>query len=444
MSKCMAQPVAGSHQSPAFGISGREFAVSESAQDPVVQSLLNQSLRQQLMALASEPMSATERQLALRESFVAIAEAILLKTDLGYAQRVALHDKAYEQAMLSMQEAKLAEAIATRQFVHASGLVLSPIHCSTTIKDVSRLDAFGTGMDVLIRQQCELARQQGRDCIHILYPACGPFAPLLLPLLTYYQANDCFPAALGVQLKVTLVDIHEGATQTLRQLVADLGLEEQVETIATADACSYTPSSPIDVLVLEASQHGFSKEAHFSIAHGLLPHLRDSGELVPKEVVIKAAMVVGQTEYVEQFRNANTDASANAEQPLQLDAAAQADRVELGEVWRLNKASIAGAKLLTLQDGQQLVLCNRLTLPEERDDLANRILVLYSEFDTFGDGKLTQYQSGITHPLPMMEVCVDFKPNGVMPDDLLLSRGDTMEFYYRLNGLTGFLPVKVG
>lgn len=411
-------------------ISGRpptaEYADAEP--DATTQSLLNQSLRQQLMQLNQTDITAATRLQTLRTSFASLTRHLITGTSVSYQEQIALHDQAYQQAMLSMQAANLPEEMLTSQFVHAHGLVLSPLNCSRTIKDVNRISAFGQGLHQLISQQ--LAKQ---PAIHILYPACGPFAPLLLPLLATYKDEAIFSSA---QIQVTLVDIHSGATQTLKQLTEDLGLSDFIRSIATADACSYQPSAAADILLLEASHHGFSKEAHFAIARHLLPWLKEDGELIPGSIRVKAALVKGQQEFVEQWRDSRAD------QPPQLSQQALAGRIELGEIWRLDRAGIAAAQIIDLPDGQQVVECNTLTIPANGQDYNQRILVIYSEIDTFGDGRLDQYLSGITHPRPDMSVCIDFTPRSPLPDDLLLRRGDQIRFFYRLTGLTGFMPVK--
>ena len=53
--------------------------------------------------------------------------------------------------------------------------------------------------------------------------------------------------------------------------------------------------------------------------------------------------------------------------------------------------------------------------------------------------KIYEYDSGITHPLPEQQVCINFTPSESRDGDLLVKSGDDIKFYYRLNGLPGFL-----
>ena len=84
-----------------------------------------------------------------------------------------------------------------------------------------------------------------------------------------------------------LVDAHPGAVVALRQLVNDLNLESFVANIAEADATQYQPEGAIDLLVLEAMQHGFTK-GQLSIAKHLVQFLALDGWLIPQNVSVKA------------------------------------------------------------------------------------------------------------------------------------------------------------
>ena len=157
--------------------------------------------------------------------------------------------------------------------------------------------------------------------------------------------------------------------------------------------------------------------------------------MLPQTITVNAALVLGQQEYVEQWREVDYTHSKH------LSQASQASRVELGTVFSVTKASLASAQAFTLENGQRFFRCNALTLPAECEDSAQRVLALYATLTIYAEYSLDQYDSGITHPLPDRSVCIDFKPKSPMPDDLLVQRGDTLAFFYRLNGLTGFMPM---
>lgn len=396
--------------------------------DSTAQALLNQSIREQLKRLANADKTIGQRRDALQKSFIDVVEPILGIVEVSYGKLYKRHEAAYEQAMLSMTEAKLSESELTTQYIHHRGLVLSPLNCSRTIRDINRLDFYIKSLHKLVADLLK-----SRTQIHLVYPACGPFAPLLMPLLTFYSKQQLVAPD---QLRVTLIDIQSGAVKTLQQLAEDLGVSGYIDSIVEGDASTYAPKQAFDILLLEASHHGFSREAHLMLARQLLPHLKPSGVMLPCEISVKAALVIGQQEFVEQWRE------QSAAEPIELDDVIIKQRVELGEVASLDRYSMLSTDILTLPDGQELAKCNTLPLPENCSDIAQRLLVIYSEFKGYDGVSLGQYQSGISHPLPIPSVCIDFIPRSPMPDDLLLQNGDHIEFFYRLTGSTGFVPMK--
>ncbi|WP_197707195.1 hypothetical protein [Pseudoalteromonas piscicida] len=270
--------------------------------------------------------------------------------------------------------------------------------------------------------------------ISLLYPACGPFAPLLLPLLSYYKEQGVFT---GDQIKVSLIDAHPGAVLSLQQLVEDLALEEYIEHIEQADATQYIPDSPVDLLVLEAMQHGFTKEGQLSIAKHLVKHLSLDGWMVPKRISIKGMMVDGETEFNQQWKEADYSHSEHVK------AVALNDRIELGELLLIDKSSLLNMQELELADGIKVVAGNLITIPKDVADMGKRILAIYADVETFAAEGVGQYDSGITHPRPDMTFYVDAKPKEVEHTHFVASGGDTVQFYYQLSGLPGFVPVKV-
>ena len=82
-------------------------------------------------------------------------------------------------------------------------------------------------------------------------------------------------------------------------------------------------------------------------------------------------------------------------------------------------------------------------MPADLDTTIEHILLLTTEMQVYQDLSVTEYASGITHPLPDLSVCIGFEPHNPQPGDLLIKPGDSILFYYRKQGLPGFLPVYV-
>ena len=393
--------------------------------EPEMDELLKYSLRTQLEAMLQNQLSTAERQRQLKESFAAAVELVLKETKVEHRTLVQAFQSMYGNACQSLSLAKLTQEELTRQYISTSGLVMSPLNCKHTIKDVYRIKGFACGINKAIQHMLANKSQ-----VKVLYPACGPFAPLLLPLLAHYKQSDRISAE---QLQVTLVDIHPGAIKALNQLIADLDIADYIEALVEEDATQFSPTQTFDLLILEAMQHGFSREGFLSIAKHLVQYLHIQGEMIPNQVSVRAMMVIGETEFNQQWEKAEY-AHSNHCQPEAID-----DRIDLGEILNVNKAMLLKSEIFELDGGIKMLQGNTIELPKDVPDMAKRILAIYSHIDTYGDAMVGQYDSGITHPKPDMTFYVDAKPKAVEHHYFEARGGDKVSFYYQLTGLPGFV-----
>ncbi|CAH9059199.1 hypothetical protein PSECIP111854_02358 [Pseudoalteromonas sp. CIP111854] len=397
--------------------------------EPRVDELLKHSIRTQLESLLKAKLTTGQRQQVLQKSFTDAMTLVLSDTKIEHSTLLKAFEAMYDQAVQSMALAQLSEELLTKQYVSASGLIMSPHNCKHTIKDVYRIQGYARGLDRAIH-----SKLKHNDSVTILYPACGPFAPLLLPLLSYYKESKKFT---NKQVKVILVDVHPGAILALTQLVEDLQLSEYILRIEEADATEYKPSESIDILVLEAMQHGFTKEGQLSIAKHLVQFLTIDGLMIPQNVSVRGMMVVGETEFNQQWKQAQYSHSLN------VNNEAQQDRVELGEILSINKSTLLNMQELELQDGVKVIPASKIKLPSGVKDMGKRILAIYAHIDTFADEGVEQYDSGVTHPRPDMTFYIDAKPKDIEHTHFVAHSGDMVQFYYQLSGLPGFVPVKL-
>ena len=396
---------------------------------PQIDDLLKHSIRTQLESLLKAKLTIGQQQLLLQKSFVDAMTLVLSNTQVVHSQLVNAFETMYDQAVQSMALAQLSQEQLTRQYVSTSGLIMSPHNCKHTIKDVYRIQGYARGIDKAIQSKLKYS-----PSITILYPACGPFAPLLLPLLSYYKDSKIFTSQ---QINVILVDVHPGAILSLQQLVKDLQLDDYVLRIEEADATQYHPTESIDILVLEAMQHGFTKEGQLSIAKHLVQFLTLDGWMIPQNVSVKGMMVIGETEFNQQWKDVDYSHSTT------INKSAQKNRVELGEILSINKSTLLKMQELELQDGVKVIPANQITLPSDIQDMNKRIFAIYTHINTFADESVGQYDSGITHPRPDMTFYIDVKPRDIEHTHFVANSGDTVQFYYQLTGLPGFISAKV-
>lgn len=324
-------------------------------------------------------------------------------------------------------EANIAKSWRTRRYINNTGLIISPDHCTHSIKDARRVYAFTRGIDAALKK----LRQQNSKTLRVAYPACGPFAPFLLPLLSYYKHTQAYTPS---DLQVTLIDIQQGAVESLQQLVNKLGIGEYIENIVCCDAVDFHSEKPFQLIVLEALQHGFSREGHMRLAKHFATLLDEKGIFLPQSIVVGAAVVDAQKEYVEQWQT--TETTINPE-PITREV----PRVELGEILNVNLGMLRKMKTQQQDEFTQLYQCNAVDIPELSPSLKRQTLIIHTRIMVYENEQITEYQSGITHPLPDLQVCINFTPRDLKPGDLLVKSGDTLQFYYCLNGLPGFLPI---
>lgn len=400
---------------------------------PFSMGALNQRLRQQLSAprydnnlQATQPLSANIAKIAVD----AVTE--ILKP--GHPNRGHLKEKLtrlFERQTDIYYQANIPAELRKRQYIAQHGLVISPDSCITSILDVLRVRAFMRGVDKALQHLN--TRFEKNKPLHIVYPACGPYAPLLLPLLTYYREQNLYTPS---DLQVTLIDMQKGAVMSLRAMVDAFGIADYIADIHCQDAMTYHKQKPVHLVLLEAMQHGFSREGHLPLAYYFSILLEPKGFLIPQEVSIRAMLNIGQREFTDQWHTTQACEYAH------MDPQIVAERTDLGEILSVTPQSLRNLQIQILDEYTSLIECAEVKIPQTLDQSDQQLLLLCSQVRAFGNEWIDEYDSGITHPLPDEQICIDFTPASVRPGDLLIKRGDSLKFYYRLNGLPGFFAIR--
>lgn len=260
-------------------------SVTDFADPEVSTGALNDLLRQQLNSTLHNQIASTEENKFehpptkqkddLSTCLVKTVTEILQAGDSNIALIEVHLNELFERLNLLYQHADIDPALRKRQFIARHGLVMSPDHCTTTQKDTRRVTAFIRGAHQAIGE----LKNKNSACLHLVYPACGPFAPLLLPLIAYYRETGIYREN---DLRITLIDMQAGAVESLQVLVNEMGISEYIHEINCQDACEYQPVIPVDIVILEAMQHGFSREGHLPIAQHFAALMSADGIFYPK------------------------------------------------------------------------------------------------------------------------------------------------------------------
>lgn len=392
--------------------------------------LLNELLRKQLSP--DLPAAQTQKEETGTEDIDLISCAVSAVDELLNVQHFArgvVHQKLsalFQQQKKIYQQTAIDADLRKRQFIAHCGLVMSPDNCITTQLDDIRVRAFVRGVHLAIQQKLEQQKS-----IHLVYPACGPFAPLLMPLIGYYKNRNTFSTE---QLQVTLIDVQPGAVACLEALVEEMAIGSYIKQIHCMDATQYQPEQGyVDIVVLEAMQHGLSREGHLSIARRFARLLSPQGCFIPRQVTVSAVLNKAHSEFVEQWRGAESLSER------EMNPQIKQQRIPLGDILTITAQSLLELSEVRLDENTCLLECGTVQIPNMSWEY-EQTLLLCSRVNTWGEEWVGEYDSGITHPLPDQSVCINFIPKQEKDGDLLVKSGDGIKFYYRLNGLPGFLP----
>jgi hypothetical protein len=244
-----------------------------------------------------------------------------------------------------------------------SGVALAPRDAARSVVDFVRTARLLQGMEIALGT----ARERFGAPVEVLYAGCGPFAPLVLPLMARHGPGHA---------RYTLMDVHPRSIEMARQAVAALGLEACARAFVHADATTWqNPGpSPIHVVVVEALERALEREPQVRIMANLAPQLAPGGLVVPERIVVRACLAHLAREVV-----------------CLTEAPAERRRLVLGTVFELDAESGRA-----LARGEP-VPTTRFAVPALAEGDPSD-LMLATTLVVAGDVVLDEYESGITYP----------------------------------------------
>jgi len=254
-----------------------------------------------------------------------------------------------------------------------AGVAISPTMAAMCVDDLARTVQFIRGIhDAIIDARDERP-------VRILYAGCGPLAPLAIPLMSLFTADD---------VRFTMLDIHENSIRSAESIIRAFRFEDRVEGFEVGDAARFAFDSgeKPDIMIIEMLRPALASEPQVAVAINLGGQHPDS-VLIPESVTVELALV-----------NPGREFTTDGTEPGR-------DRINVGSVCTLDRRAILDGKL------EPVVVA----LPDF--DAARYRPMLLTTLTVYGDHVLRDYDSGITCPRPL-------RPNNVGP-------GDEIEFTYR-------------
>jgi hypothetical protein len=257
--------------------------------------------------------------------------------------------------------------------------------------EIARTHRFINGLKQAVEA---LLKNNTGGVVSVLYAGCGPWATLALPLLVRY------PSA---RVRFTLLDIHPQSIESARGLIELLGLEQGVRNYVLADAANYRlPSGAIpDIIVTETMSVALRNEPQVTICRNLCAQAPEA-ILIPEEVRIELVQMAPNKEH----SMVSADHVGEIPPPKRR-------RINLGEVFSLNKASI----LRWQPETGDCLPANVIMLPHVLDPMLQ--VSLLTTITVYGDIQLKDYDCSLTLPTKLQTA----EP---------LVAGYPLHFYYRL------------
>lgn len=245
----------------------------------------------------------------------------------------------------------------------ATGLALAPGAAARCLLDTKRTVAFVRGLSLALD---EARRRFPLGALDVVYAGTGPFAPLVLPLMTARALRDA---------RFTFLDINRRSAEAVEGLIARLGLTQRARQVVHGDATSYTHPTSIHVVVTETMQRALGIEPFVGIVRNLRRQLAPGGIVVPERVAVDVALIDAAD---EQSRWRGAAPPTQHESLIRLfEVTAETERPSLD------------------RDGRSTPVV--VTIPQGARDV-ERWVALITRITVFGDVCLGDYDSGLTMP----------------------------------------------
>lgn len=267
------------------------------------------------------------------------------------------------------------------------GTAISVQDAARCVLDFQRTTILLRAVDLALQRQLDRS-----GTVEVLYAGCGPFAPLLLPLLSRYPAS---------RLRATLLDVHAPALASAQALCAAAGVADRLQHELCADAARVRlpQRARPQVLIAEVMQRALEKEPQLAVLANLVPQCAPDLVSVPRRIRVSAEL---------------------ADLGREFDASGARRRLPLGELMELSCDSLPG---LVSRAASGRIPCPAIHVPA--DAPAGLSLMLRTQIEAGPGNFLDDYDSGLTYPLLL----------GALGD---ITPGERFDCDYRLGARPGF------
>jgi predicted RNA methylase len=192
----------------------------------------------------------------------------------------------------------------------AAGVAVSPQSAAVCIRDFMRTRIFMRGLKKAISAKLQ---EEPHKAVTVLYAGTGPFATLLIPLVSFFDAT---------QLKMQLLEINPASIVYLNSLISYFKLEPYLLQLTQTDAVTYQVPEDMqpDIILSETMMPALKKEPQVSIMANLVAQCPDAW-MIPETINITVGLWSSKLDHEKRVIPLQTILDFNKTTALQLAAA---------------------------------------------------------------------------------------------------------------------------
>jgi len=294
---------------------------------------------------------------------------VILGQDLDYMKLKENLDD-LSALFLSASKLNIDAEVNTQHLNLQSGKAIGLKWAAMCIVDLIRTKQFISGVNKAVLDK-QKSKKEGP--VQILYTGTGPFATLVMPLITRFSSEE---------IQFTCLEVNPISIQSLKNVIEALNAAPYFRAIYECDASQFQlpDATSIDIVVIEVLQLALTREPQVAITYNLIPQLPENVTLIPEEISLHIALIDTKKEQEHMFA---------ADLTKEIDYLTQ-----LAEVFTINKEEILArnkkANALTFSEKQI-----QFTKAQLENHTSAVILTEIHVYDSF---KLGLKESGLTIP----------------------------------------------
>jgi len=159
------------------------------------------------------------------------------------------------------------------------------------VEDIMRTKKFCNSIFLAIKK----LKIKKIEKVHILYAGTGPFATLIIPLISRFSPSE---------ISFTLLEINPESFEGLTNTIQYFNAQDYVSEMILCDATEYEipKNVTIDILISETMMQGLKSEQQVAICCKLIAQIENDVILIPEEVSLNLLAVNNKKRMVSKLQ----------------------------------------------------------------------------------------------------------------------------------------------